>query len=521
MKEGTSVLRSFVVRHAGKMNWPGVLFCCAPLLVFLLVVCLLRVNPFHWVPLWSDEAGWYVQVNSAVKFGAPLGYTGYNETHAAVGTFGPWGAIMIWAMSLFGKIFGWHCHSPLFMNVVYWMLANAAFLLLARPGRSALMKLSALNFILFLSIHYMFTGMGECPRYSMSIVLAGLFCYLLKDGNKDGKGYLVVLGVVAPVLLFLFVNCYILFSFLLPVYGYVWFKYLNPRRCRALLFVSFVVILPFLFFKACYFIQVKTTAAFPENAVAACLYQPDVASFFKVLKTTLVSNVKSADFIFILRNSKEAYGCISSYLLCYYCLTIVVWVQLLAALRARKKPNPLVSLAAFALSVFVMAFLALYSTGASWTYMRGLNVALVFGMYLLCMLDWPKLHPAMFCLMFMQFFPFANAIGDNVAARYSERSEYGGGHEFLEKYSTVFAEKLVVSQSDDPWDNTVACYGRPSNLGCAFPAGISWNYIMDGHAVSKPKYILSGSDRQAFGGYRKTYADEMICIFERIRGKAE
>ena len=521
MKESTSALRSLVVRYAGKMNWPGILFCLAPLLVFLLVACLLRANPFQWVPLWSDEAGWYVQVNSVVKFGAPLGYTGYNEMHAAVGTFGPWGAFMIWAMALFGKVFGWHYCSPLFMNVVYWMLANLVFLLFTRPGRTVLMKLAALNFILFLSIQYMFVGMGECARFSMAIVLAGLFCYLLQDENRNRKGYLVMLGVVAPVLLFLFVNCYILFSFLLPVYGYAWFKYLNPRRCRILLLVSLVAILPVLIFKVCSFIQVQTTAAFPENAVAACLYQTNLADFLKVLKTTLVSNIKTADFIFILRNAKESYGCISSYLLCYYCLAIVVWVQFLTTLKARKKPHSQLLLAVFALSIFVLAFLALYSTGASWTYMRGLNVALVFSLYLLCILDWPKLHPALFCLMLMQFFPFANAIGDNVAARYSEMSAYGGGYKFLEKYSTVFSEKLAISQSKEPWDNTIACYGRPSNLGCAFPAGLSWNYIMDGHAVSKPRYIVTGRDMQSFGGYRKTYEDNLICIFERIRGNAE
>lgn len=194
MKESTSALRSLVVRYAGKMNWPGILFCLAPLFVFLLVACLLRANPFQWVPLWSDEAGWYVQVNSVVRSGAPLGYTGYNETHAAVGTFGPWGAFTIWAMALFGKVFGWHYCSPLFMNVFYWMLANIVFLLFARPGRSALMKLAALNFILFLSIQYMFTGMGECTRFSMAIVLAGLSWNYIMDGHAVSKPKYIVTG---------------------------------------------------------------------------------------------------------------------------------------------------------------------------------------------------------------------------------------------------------------------------------------------------------------------------------------
>ena len=520
-KKVMSAICSFLVRYAGKVNWPGLLFCCAPLFVFLLVIYLLKADPFRWVPLWSDEVGWYVQVSSAVKFGAPLGYTGYNETHAAVGTFGPWGAFIVCVRSLFGKVFGWHNYSPMLMNVAYWMLANLAFFLFTRPKGSTLMKLTALNFILFLSIQYMFTGMSECTRFSMAIVLAGLFYYLLQDGNRGKRSYLVVLGVMAPILLFLFINSYILFSFLLPVYGYAWFKYLKPGKCRALLFFSLVVLLPILVFRVCYFIQAKTTAPYPYTTVGMCLNQPNLGAFLHVLKSTMLANLKNADFSFIFRNPIMEYGCVPSYLFVYYCLMIVVWVQLAATLIASKKLHPLILLIASALSVFVIAFLALYSTRSSWTYIRGLNVAFVFSMYLVCMLDWPKLHLALFGLIFMQLFPFTTVIKGDMAFRYSESNMYGGGYEFIKKYSAICSAKLVPSQSEDPWDNTVACYGRPSNLGCAFPAGISWNSIMDRHPVSKPRYIVSGRDRSAFNGYRKTYEDDIICIFERIREKVE
>lgn len=520
-KKITSAISSFVAQHVRKVNWSALLFCCAPLLVFLLVIYLLKVNPFYWVPLWSDEVGWYVQVNSAVKFGAPLGYTGYNEAHAAVGTFGPWGAFIVCAMALFGKAFGWYNYSPMLMNVTYWMLANLTFFLFTRPKGATLMKLTVLNFILFLSIQYMFTGMSECTRFSMAIVLAGLFYYLLQDENKGKRSYLVVLGVIAPILLFLFINGYILFSFLLPVYGYAWFKYLKPKRCRALLFIFLTVLLPILFFRVCYFIQVKTTAAFPHNTVGVCLNQPSLAAFFHVLKSTIAANLRNADFSFVFRNPLLEYGCVPSYLFFYYCLTIVVWVQLAATLITSKELHPLILLIASALSVFVISFLALYSTRSSWTYIRGLNVALVFSMYLVCMLDWPKLHLALFGLAFVQFFPFLTVIRGDMALRYSERNIYGGGYAFLKKYSAVFSARLVPSQSKDPWDNTVACYGKPTNHGCAFPAGISWNYIMDGHAVTQPKYIVTGRDRPTFSGYRRTYADDQIFIFERIQEGAK
>lgn len=519
MRKVATAIRSFVVQYAGKVNWPGLLFCCAPLIVFLFVIFLLGVNPFHWVPLWTDEAGWYVQINSVVKCGAPLGYTGYNETHAAVGTFGPWGAFIVCAMSLFGKIFGWHYYSPMFMNVAYWMLANFVFFLFARPRTATAVKLTALNAVLFLSVWYMFTGMSESTRFSMSIMLAGMFYYLLKDENRDKRSYWIVLGLIAPVLLFLFINCYILFAFLLPVYGYAWFKYLNLRRCRPLLFVALLAFLPVLFFLVCFFIQMKTTAPYTVSTLQTYLDQPTVGALIKVLKETVAANYKNADLSFVFKNSANAAGCFSSYLFFYYCLLVVAAVQLVAALKTDRKLNLLNLLVCYTLSVFVVAFLALYSTASTWTYMRGLNVALVFGLYLVCMLDWPKLHLVLFGFVFMQFFPFSTAIRDDMAKRYTPRNAYGGGHELFDKYTRVFSTWLVPVESDDPWDNTVAGYGRCYNFGCAYPAGLSWNYIMDGHAVSKPRYIVTDSGRNwTFKGYKKTYSDDLIFIFEKIKG---
>ena len=40
---------------------------------------------------------------------------------------------------------------------------------------------------------------------------------------------------------------------------------------------------------------------------------------------------------------------------------------------------------------------------------------------------------------------------------------------------------------------------------------------MDGHAVSKPRYIVTGSnDKQVFKGYKRTYIDDQISIFEKV-----
>ena len=511
-----------VARKFDQSILSGLFFCCAPLLVFLAVLVLLGANPLRWVPLWNDEVGWFTQVNSVVDHFIPPGFIGYDETHAAIGTFGPWGAFTVYAMALFGKIFGWHYCSPLFMNVFYWMLANFVFLLFVRPGYRNALKLAALNCVLFLSIQYMFTGMSECTRFSMAIMLAGLFYYLLKDENRVSRRYSAILGIVAPTMLFFFVNGYLLFAFLLPFYGYAWFRYLNPARCRLLAFVALCAVLPSLFALVCFFIQLRTSAPCPGNTIQTYLKQPSIIALIRVIGNTIAANWKNANMSFVFENSKKWNGCVSSYLLFYYFILVVAAIRLVSSFKTCGKARILNVLVVCALSIFILAFLALYSTKSSWTYMRGLNVALVFSLYLVCMIDWPKLQLVLFGFAFMLFLPFSMAIRDDMTMRYLHRNQYGGGYDLFKKYSAVFSSKLVPCESKNGWDNTVACYGRSYNIGCAFPAGVSWNYIMDGHVVTKPRYIVTDITKNwHFNGYKKTYSDDLICIFEKQERESE
>jgi hypothetical protein len=193
--------------------------------------------------------------------------------------------------------------------------------------------------------------------------------------------------------------------------------------------------------------------------------------------------------------------------------------QLTVTLIANKKLHPLILLVVYALSIFIIAFLVFYSTTNPRTYARGLNVAFVFSLYLLCMLDWPKLHPALFGLMFMQFFPFATTIRAEVGYRYIPKAKwFGGGYALFEKYSRVFSAKLVPCDSKDPWDNTVAFYGLTYNFNCAISPGLSWNYILNSHPVTRPRYIMTDKRKDwSFAGYEKTYSDDLLNIFEKKR----
>ena len=493
------------------------LFCCVPLVIFALVLLWLKLNLFHWVPLWNDEVMWYVQIDSVLQSGAPLGFMGYNETHAEVGTFGPWGGAIIYAMACFGKLFGWRYWSPVVMNASYMTVANVVFLLFARPKGNIALKLAALNCILFVNVQYMFTGMSECTRFSMSIVLVGMFCYLLEEENMSRKTYLAVLYAIAPVLLVFFSSCYIMFSFLFPVYGYVLFRHLNPKRCRYASFFILCCLVPAIVAFACLLVLNKTSSPYPGNTLQVYFSQTGLVALWNVFCKVVAENVKCASLGFVIGNATVKSCFVAGYLIFYYLLCVVVLFKLVLSAKKEKRISPLDFLVAYALVFFVSAFLLFYSTKSSWTYIRGLNVALVFGLYVVCVRNWRGVTYILCSLACMQFLPVVPVIRDNLTTRMQSRHECGGDHELFEKYAKVFADKLKLSKTDNKWDNTCAVYGTLFNFYCTVPSGFGLNYMLNNQPVTQPRYIVADrKTRRAFAGYRQTYSDEYFSIFEKL-----
>ena len=61
---------------------------------------------FSIMPAWNDEDFYYNQIKSMLEYGRPLGYYGYNGSHAPVGTFGAHGWFILLPYVVFCKIFG-------------------------------------------------------------------------------------------------------------------------------------------------------------------------------------------------------------------------------------------------------------------------------------------------------------------------------------------------------------------------------------------------------------------------------
>lgn len=159
--------------------WP---FFCA------MVLLLLTGHKFDidiLAPVWNDEVGWYVQVDAVKTYGMPLGYNGYNATHAQIGTFGPWGAAVLLPYALFGKFFGWTLHSMAIANMFYLGLALSLFGILTKVGIKQTIWMMGLYACCFITVGYSLTSMSEGVRYAAGLALAGLVVFYERKTRND------------------------------------------------------------------------------------------------------------------------------------------------------------------------------------------------------------------------------------------------------------------------------------------------------------------------------------------------
>lgn len=129
---------------------------------------------------WSDEVIYSKQLAAAVRYGAPQGYFGFNESHAEVGTYAAWGPAVFFVYALPGLLlrgqnaFLW-CNL-LFVAAGWTFFALAARLSWKRQAVFAL-ALAAMN----APIRYVFSAMQEPLHYAL--VLAVLGCGILAGGT--------------------------------------------------------------------------------------------------------------------------------------------------------------------------------------------------------------------------------------------------------------------------------------------------------------------------------------------------
>lgn len=146
---------------------------------------------------WNDELFYFKQVEGIVNYGFPLGYFGFNESHALQLSFAAWSPVLVFPWILWGLVFGWNLLSPVICNIVLMTVTMFVFVWLVKPTWKQLGILTVLFGLYSLFVRYMLSGMPEVICFSMLILFYGLAMSYLQ---KESKGKLIAMFVISVLL---------------------------------------------------------------------------------------------------------------------------------------------------------------------------------------------------------------------------------------------------------------------------------------------------------------------------------
>ncbi len=165
---------------------------------------------------WNDELFYYKQVEGIIRYGYPLGYFGFDESHALRLSFAAWSPVLVFPWILWGVLFGWNLMSPVVCNIVLMTLACFLFVWLAKPAWKQLGILALLFCLYTPFVRYMLSVMPEVICFSLLILFYGLAINYLR---KEALYKLVLLFALSGLMTLM--RPYMLLFLLLPVFFWI------------------------------------------------------------------------------------------------------------------------------------------------------------------------------------------------------------------------------------------------------------------------------------------------------------
>lgn len=161
---------------------------------------------------WNDELFYYKQVEAMVEYGYPLGYFGFNESHALKLSYAAWSPVLVFPWVIWGLIFGWNMLSPIICNILLMTLAAGLFVWLVKPTWKQLGILTLLFFLYTPFVRYMLSGMPEVICFSMLIIFYGIAVNFLRRETYGKIAWMLVISGLLTLM-----RPYMLVFMLLPM----------------------------------------------------------------------------------------------------------------------------------------------------------------------------------------------------------------------------------------------------------------------------------------------------------------
>ena len=498
------------------------------LCVFLISFCFGYKGTFKiLVPAWNDEVGWYNQVEAILQYGRPLGYWGYNESFAQIGTFGPWGIAPLLPYALFGKIFGWQLNSMAIANISFLSFSLFLFTLMTKPSNRQVIYLITAYLSLYIVIGYSLTSMSEGLRYSCAIVLTGFIIWVERCTGNDSSAMTVkqkILFIVGCIYILYCVQVYLIFClavFIVPLL--ILRKTKVKLVLRVIISASITLAIAVLSQKL---IDMVTCPYFQPSTIEIIFDQITTNGLYKGLCFTLnnfFNNLSTVNLPKLITFTGSG-GILIWYFISYLILLFSLVIRFIYTLISNKptdiksRENVFTILALYFLAGFLIGYCMLY-TGSNWTLCRGTNTGLIMAMLFLIFGKKEK-YTCTYALITV----FAIvAVWTHLGNIINERNSLSQYEEQIYKEKEKLSEIIDISPKLGEWENTVACYGNMDFWILSLPAGAGNNGIYNEQVCEKSKYAVmpagdATEEQQSIfeeKGYVLIYTDDIFAVFEK------
>ena len=483
-----------------------ILFVLTPVILSLLFMCI------KWIASgcvalpgikWNDEAVYIKLIETYSHNFSPKGYWGFNANHAIFGTGSAWSPAILAPYFIPAIIFPVGYSFVYICNMIYITAANAIFMLLTKPSAKNTVKLILVQVTSCVFILYLNTNMSEMFRYALAILIAGLLYKMFFDKCPAWLKY-----VVTPIVIIYSVQVYTFFAFCIPLYV---FALLQKKKLWVKLVIS-VFSMGFIAVVS-YGLLHLISSNYNIGKTESLLNAVTEGHILSAVKSFLGMIVDGARGLLDLRYYIKSNG-IYIFHVMIALLLIVSSIMTFFSKSASEKDKTISLSVAYSVCMFFFMYMTLYTIVPD-TFMRGTEIAVIFSAYLMMLTEDKYLAWAIIvCNATGLLFLPVNLRNFQGTERYYKKevtSEWRAMEEGLK-------DVITVSDSGDPWDNTILMYTMEPKAILAMPEGMGLNFVLQyDYYGCNPGYIFVPKfihDREDWieNGYGRLIAEHGLQI---------
>ena len=177
-------------RIALRVLWVAIIV--APLVSVAIIGLASGTNPLAidaWNTHMNDERSYYWAITQMREFGAPSGFTGYNEQTAPNLSFGPYNLFVYIPYYVASFLTPIDSHNFMYLiNLGFGVLATALIVVLLKPNMRQSALLLSFFLLQFVTSSYLCSGMSEGSYVAFAGLMAGLLAFCLRRDRARSSG---------------------------------------------------------------------------------------------------------------------------------------------------------------------------------------------------------------------------------------------------------------------------------------------------------------------------------------------